>query len=90
MDLTAQILLSLMVLVLGATLTLVGVQLFLLLKELRESVKKTNLILENAESISSTLAEGSSKIRENLGSFLSFFVLAKTLIEKLKSGKEKS
>lgn len=84
MDLTAQILLSLMILVLGATLTLVGIQFYLLLKELRESVKKTNLILENAQNLSLALTEGSSKLKESLGGFLSFMVLAKTLVEKFR------
>lgn len=89
MDLTAQILLSILFVVLGVTLTLVGIQLYWLLKELREGVKKTNLILENAEKLSVTLTEGSSKIKDNLGSLVTFFALIKTLLEKFKGEPKK-
>lgn len=89
MDTTLQVLLALVILALGATLVVVGVQLFLLLRELRESVKKTNLILESVEKVSLALAEGSGKIKEGLGGVLSLFVVAKTLVEKFKAKEAK-
>ncbi len=68
MDATSQILLVVMLLVLGATLTIIGVQVFLILKELRRTAEKLNLMLDDAQQVTSNLAMGSDEIRKALSS----------------------
>jgi len=52
-----QILLFLVVTVLATLLSLVGIQVIHILKELRETAKKTNKILDDFQSISSSIAK---------------------------------
>lgn len=54
---SAQILLIIVVMVLTAILTLVGVEVFFILRELRETVKKTNKILDDSGLITESIAK---------------------------------
>lgn len=58
-----QIVLLIMIVVLGVTLTLVGIQFFLILRELEKSLQKTNLILEDTRVFSSGLAAGADNLK---------------------------
>lgn len=85
MDLT-QIVLLLMIIVLGATLTLVGVQLFFILREAEKSLRKTNLVLDDLQTFSSNLSSGSESLRGLLsalpfkgGGLLAFIVTVSAL-----------
>lgn len=66
MDTTTQIVLIIMILVLGSTLTLVGIMFVFILKDLRESISKVNSILENFAELSARVASGSLQIEEAL------------------------
>ncbi len=68
MDLT-QIVLLLMIVVLGTTLTLVGVQLFFILREAEKSLRKTNLLLDDFKVLSINLSQGSENLRSLVASF---------------------
>lgn len=63
MNSTAQILLVVMLLVLGSTLTLIGVQVFLILRDVREGVVKVNGMLEDTKAVTKQLAEGAQDLR---------------------------
>lgn len=54
---TAQILLIVVVMVLTAILTLVGVEVFFILREVRQTVKKTNKILDDSGLITESIAK---------------------------------
>jgi hypothetical protein len=54
---SAQLLLFLVISVLTAILTACGIQIYYVLKELRESVKKVNKILDDAGIVSSSVAK---------------------------------
>jgi len=54
---SAQILLIIVVMVLTAILTLVGVEVFFILRELRQTVKKTNKILDDSGLITESIAK---------------------------------
>jgi len=68
MDLT-QIVLLLMIVVLGTTLTLVGVQLFFILREAERSLRKTNLLLDDFKVLSINLSQGSENLRSLVANF---------------------
>lgn len=53
----AQLVLIIVIFLLSIVLSLCGVQVFFILKELRESIKKLNKILEDAGIISSSFAK---------------------------------
>jgi hypothetical protein len=54
---SAQILLIIVVMVLTAILTLVGVEVFFILREFRETIKKTNKILDDSGLITESIAK---------------------------------
>lgn len=70
MDLT-QIVLLLMIVVLGTTLTLVGVQLFFILREAEKSLRKTNLLLDDFKVLSINLSQGSENLKSLVANFSS-------------------
>ena len=61
MELT-QVLLVIVVVVLTGILSLVGVQLFLILKEVRLSIRKLNKILEDAGVVSESVAKPAASL----------------------------
>jgi predicted PurR-regulated permease PerM len=50
-----QLVLLIVILALTILLVILGVQIFLILKELRQTISKTNKVLDNAESISENI-----------------------------------
>lgn len=98
MDLT-QIVLLLMIVVLGTTLTLVGVQLFFILREAEKSLRKTNLLLDDFKVLSVNLSQGSENLKSLVTSFsagngsllmslLTVFGLVKTFLAKNKKAQK--
>lgn len=68
MDAT-QLLLSIMIFLLGVTLTVIGIQFYFILKELKKSVEKINLMLDDVHILSKNLADGSQQIQSLVASF---------------------
>ncbi len=64
MDVTTQIVLLLMTIVLGSTLVIVGIMLIFVLKDLRDSLSRVNLILDDVEELTSRAANGSEMIED--------------------------
>ena len=64
MDLTTQIVLLFMTIVLGSTLVIVGIMLIFVLKDLRGSISRANSILDDVEELTSKTANGSQVIEE--------------------------
>lgn len=62
MDAT-QLLLSIMIFLLGVTLSVIGIQFYFILKEFKKSVEKINLVLEDVHILSKNLADGSQQIQ---------------------------
>ncbi|NCS32373.1 hypothetical protein GW793_02680 [bacterium] len=62
MDTTTQVILIVMIIVLGSTLSLVGVMLFLVLKDLRVSIARFNDVLVDAKAVSEHLSQASVSI----------------------------
>lgn len=54
---SAQILLIIVVMILTAILTLVGVEVFFILRELRQTVEKTNKIIDDSGLITASIAK---------------------------------
>lgn len=63
-----QILLVVMLLTLGSTLTIIGVQIFLILREVREGMQKVNAMLEDGRLVTSQLTENIRDLRQRLNS----------------------
>lgn len=59
-----QIVLVIVVVVITAILSFIGVQTYLILKEVRESVRKTNKILDDAQEISRSVAKPISSLSD--------------------------
>lgn len=68
MDAT-QLLLSIMIFLLGVTLTVIGIQFYFILKELKKSVEKANIVLDDVHILSKNLADGSQQIHALASSF---------------------
>ncbi|MBM4402193.1 MAG: hypothetical protein FJ044_03025 [Candidatus Cloacimonetes bacterium] len=68
MDAT-QLLLSIMIFLLGVTLTVIGIQFYFVLKELKKSVEKVNIMLDDVHILSKNLADGSQQIQSLLTNF---------------------
>ena len=66
MDTTTQIVLIIMIIVLGSTLSIVGVMFFFILKEARESMRKINTILDDVKSVSTNISTGSQVVQETV------------------------
>lgn len=62
----AQILLTVVVIVLTIVLVAVGIQVFLILKEVRQSVQKMNKILDDAQEVSHSVAKPISSLSTSL------------------------
>lgn len=68
MDSTTQILLVVMLLVLGSTLTIIGVQIFFILREVREGMEKVNVMLEDSRVFTSQLRDSAQDLRRAVNS----------------------
>lgn len=66
MDITTQVVLVIMVLVLGSTLTVVGIMVVFVLRDLRESISRVNLVLDDFHEVTAKLSVGSNRIEEAL------------------------
>jgi hypothetical protein len=64
MDVTAQVVLLLMTVVLGSTLVVVGWMLFFVLKDVRDSLSRVNTILDDVETITERVSNGSLLIED--------------------------
>ena len=85
-----QILLIIVVSVLAAVLAVIGIQLFLILKEGRRSIEKVNKMLDDAGTISGAIAKPIASLSNSLGSFSGLTGLFSWLINrKKKSGEGK-
>lgn len=88
MGTTAQTLLVIMILLLGATLTIIGVQVFFVLREVRENARKLNAILEDVETVTGSVVTGAqqaSELMENLKGTLSLVNVARSVWKIFKS-----
>jgi len=63
---TAQIVLIVVVVVLTAILVAIGIQVYLILKEVRQSVHKMNKILDDTQEISHSVAKPISSLSDSL------------------------
>jgi len=72
-----QIILIVVVTILTILLTLVGFQVYALLKELRVSVKKINHILDNTGVVSDKIAEEVTGLSEIIDNFIKLFSFLK-------------
>lgn len=61
MDAT-QLLLSIMIFLLGVTLTVIGIQFYFILKEFKRSVEKANIVLDDIHIVTKNLADGSQQL----------------------------
>lgn len=66
---TTQILLVVVIVVLSILLTAVGIQVFLILKEVRESIRRVNKILDDAGEVSGAITKPISSLSETITGF---------------------
>jgi uncharacterized protein YoxC len=85
----AQILLVIVISVLTLLLTVIGVQVFFIFKELRHSVEKMNKILDDAGKISESVAKPFSAISGSLSSFSSLAGALGWLVNRAKKKENK-
>ncbi|HUQ84844.1 MAG TPA: hypothetical protein VM077_00825 [Candidatus Limnocylindrales bacterium] len=85
-----QIVLLLVIIVLTILLVVLGIQVFYILKELRNTIKKTNKVLDNANSITENIEEPLSALSSLLMGVKSgsFFTIAKFINNFLGKQKE--
>lgn len=62
----SQILLLILIIVIGGTLTLVGIQFYLILRELKKGLENVNVILEEFHESASNITAGTHHVRESL------------------------
>jgi hypothetical protein len=85
----AQIVLIIVALTLTTVLSLIGIQLFLILKEVRLSVKKANQIIDESHAMVKAVAEPVTLLGEGLGRLAGGLQLISRFLPKHDSGKEK-
>ena len=61
---TTQILLLILIILVGGTIVLVGIQFYFILKELKQSLEQINGILEDFQQTSSNIATGSQYMKD--------------------------
>lgn len=84
----AQFLLIVVVTTLTVLLTVVGIQVFLILKEFKKSVEKVNKILDDAGIISESIAKPISSFSSSLGSLSGIAGLLGLILTKKKKKKK--
>lgn len=70
-----------MIFLLGVTLTLVGLQFFFLLREIKKNFEKVNLILEDVQKITNNVSTGSIQLSQALAAFKGFANSVSTRVE---------
>lgn len=75
---TTQILLLFLIIIIGGTLVLVGVQMYLILRELRKAVTRVNGVLDEFHQTSVNVTSTTQHIKETFGEF---HVLASNITE---------
>lgn len=76
---TVQAVLLFVIVLLTILFVVLGVQVFFILKDFRETVKRTNNILEDVESISGGISEASTSFSSFLGGASSIGLIAKII-----------
>lgn len=80
-----------MILLLGTTLTIIGVQIFFLLRDIRQNLKKLSLILDDFEKVTGGVASGAEQfgdLLEKLKGTLSIVAIGKSLWQLFKGSEE--
>ncbi len=85
---SAQILLIIVVAILTILLSIVGIEVFLILKEFKKSVEKINKILDNGGIISESIAKPISSISSSFGGFSGMASLLGLIFTRRKKKKE--
>jgi len=83
-----QLLLIAVVTVLTALLTIIGVQVFFILREIRESIKKFNKIIEDAGTISESIARPISSLSNSISGVSGVAGLLSWLSQRKKKSKK--
>lgn len=84
-----QILLIIVVSVLTAVLTVIGIQIFLILKEGRRSVEKVNKMLDDAGTISSAITKPIASLSNSISGFSGISGLLGWLVNRKKKNEDK-
>lgn len=84
-----QLILILVIVVLASVMTVIGIEVFFILKELRESVKKVNKIIDDAGIISESVAKPVASLSGFLSGFKSGAGLIKIFTKMVKDKEEK-
>lgn len=87
---SAQFLLIIIVVVLTLLLLMVGIQVFLILKDFRRSIEKINKILDDAGVISESFARPISSLSSSIGGLSGIAGLLGWLLTKRKKTEEKN
>lgn len=91
MGTTAEILLIIMIILLGSTLTIIGVQIFLAIREFRENIRKLNDILEDVEVVTDSVVTGATQateLMENLKGTLNLLNIGRSVWQLLRGVEE--
>lgn len=83
-----QVLLIVVVTVLTVLLTIIGVQVFFILKEIRHSVEKSNKILDDAGIVSGTVSKSATTLSNSFSGLASLGGILKLFAGKKKEAKE--
>lgn len=83
-----QILLLIAIFVISVILTVIGVQIIILLRDVRETMKKTDHLIDNLDFLSSSIVHSSSTF-SHLGTSLRSGMQIVGLVSKLLSSKKK-
>lgn len=84
MNTPAQILLIVVIVVLTALLTAIGIQVYQILKETKKSVEKVNKILDDAGTITGSVAKPVSSLSSSLTNFSGVAGILSLLLKKKK------
>jgi len=84
MNQPAQILLVIVVIVLTALLTAIGIQVYLILKEAKKSVEKVNKILDDTGTITESVAKPVSSLSSSITNFSGVAGILSLLLKKKK------
>lgn len=90
MNQPAQILLVVVVIVLTALLTAIGVQVYLILKEAKKSIEKINKILDDTGTITESVAKPVSSLSSSLTNFSGVAGILSLLFKKKKKPEVKT
>ncbi|OQX51122.1 hypothetical protein B5M47_01995 [candidate division CPR3 bacterium 4484_211] len=91
MESTVQTLLIIMILLLGTTLVMIGIQIYLLIREARQNLKKLGLVLDCAQNISNNIASGVSQVEElaqRMKGAITLAAVVKKVFDFFKGGEE--